>query len=60
MKNRNSRKRTDHRALSEKQSAEPLAYLGEEWDFWWPLPVELTADPEEQKSQKFIRLLDIE
>jgi len=27
--------------------AEPLEHLGEEWDFWWPIPVEPTADPEE-------------
>jgi len=47
MKNKNSRKYTDHRALSEKQLAEPLEHLGEEWAFWWPVPVELTADPEE-------------
>ncbi len=47
MKNKNSKKCTGHRALPENQPAEPLEHLGEEGDFWWPVPVESTADPEE-------------
>lgn len=47
MKDRNSKEHGGHKALPENQPTEPLAHLGEEWDFWWHLPVESTADPEE-------------
>jgi hypothetical protein len=58
MKKMNSKECTGHRALPENQPTEHLEHLGEEGDLWWPVSIELTADPERYKSQEFMKSLD--
>ena len=44
MKKRDSKRCTGHRALPGNQPAESLEHLGDEWDFWWPVPRALSEN----------------